>query len=86
VKRPAALFLVGSLLTAPCVGQDVSADLVKPEVIQQRLEAGVVAGSVRQAAIRQLFTQVGCAVEEQRVDKKSANVICTHRAKRHPRS
>src|SRR5206468_9934016 len=31
----------------------------------------------RQAAIRDLFTEVGCAVEEQRVEHFSGNVICT---------
>jgi len=68
-------FVLG-LLAASCAGENISTDLVKPEVIQQRLEAGAVAASKRQDTIRRLFEHVGCAAQEQRVDRKSANVIC----------
>ena len=79
MSRPAhtGLLAVAFVLAASCTDQEISADLVKPEVIQSRLEAGAVKASERQDAIEQLFTHVGCAIQEQRVDKKSANVICT---------
>jgi len=72
-----AFLVVAFLSAACCTGETISADPVEREVIRQRLEAGVVAASARQDAIRQLFAQVGCVIREQRVDKKSANVICT---------
>ncbi|MEO8127373.1 MAG: DUF4910 domain-containing protein [Bryobacteraceae bacterium] len=46
-------------------------------MVKTRLDAGVVDAKERQATIRQLFADAGCAVEEQAVDKKNANVICT---------
>ena len=45
--------------------------------MKNRLESGAVKARQRQAAIRNLFSDVGCTAEEQRVDKSSANVICT---------
>jgi Zn-dependent M28 family amino/carboxypeptidase len=51
--------------------------LVVPALVKTRLESGAVGRRERQAAIRDLFSDAGCSVEEQRIDKNSGNVICT---------
>ena len=73
--------ILGALLPAAVAAagfaQRLEIDLVKQQVIEDRLHSGVVRPSERQAAIGKLFDEAGCTAEEQRVDRKSANVICT---------
>ena len=57
--------------------EKLEVDLVIESLVKTRLESGGVGHRQRQAAIRDLFTEVGCAVEEQRVEHFSGNVICT---------
>jgi len=52
-------------------------DLVDPPLLRNRLANGAVGLRQRQAKIEDLFHDVRCPVEEQRVDKNSGNVICT---------
>ncbi len=52
-------------------------NLVSPDVVEQRLQAGAVSASKRQETIQKLFAAVGCSPEEQTIRKKQANVICT---------
>ena len=68
---------VAALLTAPCLAAKLEIDLVVEALVKSRLETGIVEPRQRQAAIRNLFNDVGCSVEEQRIDKNSGNVICT---------
>jgi Zn-dependent M28 family amino/carboxypeptidase len=69
--------VVAALLTAPCFAEKLEVDLVVEALVKSRLESGTVGPRQRQAAIRDLFNDVGCSVEEQRIDKNSGNVICT---------
>ena len=46
-------------------------------LIRDRLESGAVKAREREAAIQRLFSDVGCATDEQKIDKHSGNVICT---------
>ena len=68
---------MGVLLAASCFAQRLEVDLVKQQVIQERLKDGVVPPAKRQAAIRDLFEQAGCSPQEQAISKKTANIICT---------
>ena len=68
---------VVGLIAAASFADSLEVSLVKPEVIQARLASGKVRSSQRQATIRKLFADVGCAAEEQLVGRKTANVICT---------
>ncbi len=45
--------------------------------MRTRLASGAVGSRQRQTKIKDLFQDVGCPVEEQRVDRNSGNVICT---------
>src|SRR5581483_4984764 len=71
-----AFFLVIPLVCC-CPAEEVQADVVPQALVKSRLEAGAVKLRERQNAIRQLFTDAGCAPQEQRVGRKTANVICT---------
>lgn len=73
--RRVALFHL--LLPVLVTGASIEVNLAAPATIQSRLQRGVVRPKARQAAIRALFQEAGCAAEEQPVRGKSANVICT---------
>src|SRR6185436_1191158 len=60
-----------------CLAEKIEIDLVVATVLKNRLASGEVKARQRQAAIQDLFSEVGCSVEEQRIDKSSGNVICT---------
>ncbi len=66
-----------ALAAATCWGQTLSVSVATKAVLQRRLESGVVKLKERQPKIRELFADAGCEAEEQRVDKKFGNVICT---------
>jgi aminopeptidase-like protein len=68
---------VVALLTGSCFAEQVEVSLVVESLVRNRLERGAVGQRQRQTAIRDLFSDVGCSVEEQRIDKHSGNVICT---------
>jgi hypothetical protein len=70
-------FAVAALLAASSSAGTLQVDVVKPETVQRRLAAGIVGAKARQSVIRELFAEAGCSAEEQRVEGKSANVICT---------
>jgi Zn-dependent M28 family amino/carboxypeptidase len=74
IFRPA---VVAALLTGSCLAQTLEVDLVDRPLLKNRLASGAVGSRQRQAKIKELFGEVGCPVEEQQVDKKSGNVICT---------
>lgn len=74
ISRTAA---VAVLLAGFGLAQNLYVDRVVETVVQKRLSSGEVKPQQRQAAIRDLFTEVGCSVEEQAIDKRSGNVICT---------
>jgi Zn-dependent M28 family amino/carboxypeptidase len=69
--------VVTALLTGFCFAEKLEVDLVGEALVKSRLERGAVVARQRQATIRELFNDVGCSVEEQPIDKKSGNVICT---------
>ena len=52
-------------------------DLASKSEVQDGLQCGAVGHQERQRVIREMFARVGCTAEEQRVDRKSGNVICT---------
>lgn len=68
---------VAALLAGSCLAQTLEVDLVDQPVVKERLASGAVGSRRRQAKIRDLFEDVGCPVEEQRVYRESGNVICT---------
>jgi len=51
-------------------------DLVNPEILGERLREGDVDAKERQPLIERLFSEAGCEIARQPIDKKSANVIC----------
>jgi len=69
--------LVCALTAGACFPERLEVLLATEPAVKTRLEAGVVEAKQRQATIRQLFADAGCPVEEQPIDKKNANVICT---------
>jgi len=58
-------------------GLKLELKLVSRSSVNERLRAGAVSAADRQNEIEQLFQQVGCRTETQRVDRRSANVMCT---------
>ena len=62
---------------SPIVADGLALKLASTDVLQKRLDAGLVTQKERQAAVEELFAGVGCATEEQPVRKNVANVICT---------
>jgi Zn-dependent M28 family amino/carboxypeptidase len=57
--------------------EELHVDLATRELVHSRLEAGQVAHELRQSTIARLFADAGCIVTEQKVFRKTANVICT---------
>ena len=66
-----------ALAAGSCLSERLDVKLQPELTVKNRLEAGVVGERQRQAAIRDLFTDAGCAAEEQAIDKNNGNVICT---------
>lgn len=62
---------------ASSAAESLNVHLATEALVKQRLESGLVAMTGRQAKIRELFADAGCAAEEQKVDKHFSNVICT---------
>jgi len=75
--RIGLISIVLARLACPAAAAEIHIDLVSPSLVRNRLERGAVAHHQRQAAISDLLKEVGCTATEQRVDKNSANVICT---------
>jgi len=76
IRRIIRTAVVAALLAGSCFAEKLEVDLAGEAVVKDRLESGAVGPRHRQAAIRSLFSDVGCSVEEQRIDRSSANVIC----------
>jgi Zn-dependent M28 family amino/carboxypeptidase len=68
---------VAALLTGSCFAEKLEVQLVVERLVKTRLERGVVKPKQRQATILELFNDVGCAAEEQSINKSAANVVCT---------
>lgn len=77
IRKISRAVVVAALITAPCLAEKLEVDLVVEALVKSRLERGIVEHRQRQGTIRDLFNDVGCSVEEQRIDKNSGNVICT---------
>lgn len=73
----AGVALFAALCSASAVAAALQLNLVPPDIVQQRLQAGTVSASQRQEAIQKLFAAVGCSPEEQPISKKEVNVVCT---------
>ena len=67
---------IAAFAVTSCAAQHLEVVLADQSLLRSRLESGQVAQSERQATIEKLFRDAGCPVEEQPVDKKSANVVC----------
>ena len=76
-RRVCRTVAVAALFAGLCLAEKIEIDLVVATVLKNRLASGEVKARQRQAAIQDLFSEVGCFVEEQRIDKSSGNVICT---------
>lgn len=68
---------VAAVFAGLCSAEKVEVDLVSEAVVRHRLASGEVKPRQREAAIQDLFSEAGCSVEEQRIDRTSGNVICT---------
>jgi len=77
IRRISRPLVVAALLTGSCLAERLEVALVSETLVKNRLESGAVGPQQRQATIRDLFNQVGCSAEEQRIDRNSGNVICT---------
>src|SRR5580700_3985743 len=77
IRRISRPLVVAALLTGSCLAEKLEVALVSETLVKNRLESGAVGPQQRQATIRDLFNQVGCSAEEQRIDRNSGNVICT---------
>ena len=67
---------LGAFLVAAASGATLEVHLATQEEVNVRLERGAVPAKARQATIRALFEEAGCAAEEQRIGRSSANIIC----------
>jgi hypothetical protein len=76
-RRISRAVSVAALFTGLCLAEKIEVDLVPETMVKNRLTRGEVRHKERQAAIQDLFSEAGCSVEEQRIDRSSANVICT---------
>ena len=70
-------YIPAMLAVGLCFAQRLEVKLQTEPVVKSRLEAGAVGAQYRQETIRQLFADAGCTVEEQPVNRKNGNVICT---------
>jgi hypothetical protein len=68
--------LLRLILFSLAAGATLEVHLTPPEGVRERLERGAVDAKARQATIHKLFEEAGCTVEEQRVGRNTANVIC----------
>lgn len=66
-----------AMLTGFCFAETLRVELASPDVVKTRLESGEVKMQERQRLIKGLFAEAGCDAEEQPIDKRYGNVICT---------
>ncbi len=66
-----------AMLTGFCFAETLRVELASPDVVKTRLESGEVKMQERQRVIKGLFAEAGCDAEEQPIDKRYGNVICT---------
>lgn len=69
--------LIAVLCSTAALASALQLNLVSPSAVEQRLQAGAVSASQRQETIQKLFTAVGCSTDQQAINKKQANIICT---------
>lgn len=69
--------LMAAMLATVSFAQRLEVDLVSKSIVLERLAGGAVAAGKRQETIRDLFAHAGCMAEEQHINKKTANVVCT---------
>jgi hypothetical protein len=77
MKRVSIAAALAFALVTISFATDISVSLAPEALVKSRLEDGVVKQRERQAVILDMFKQAGCAVQEQRLDKRADNVICT---------
>lgn len=66
------------LLAVPAFTQQLQVGLVTKPVIERRLGDGAaVQRRDRESEIKQLFADAGCQADEQRIGRKTENIICT---------
>jgi hypothetical protein len=68
---------IAVLLASSSSPATLQVELAAKTLVQSRLNVGVVGQRDRQRKIHELFTDAGCTADEQRLNKRSANVICT---------
>jgi Zn-dependent M28 family amino/carboxypeptidase len=66
-----------ALLGAGCEAQQLQVNLATEASVESRLESGLVGTRQREQAIETLFTDAGCQLREEPVNKSTANVVCT---------
>src|SRR5689334_16444664 len=75
--RVFASLVIAVLLASSSSPATLQVELAAKALVQSRLNAGVIKQRERQRKISELFTDAGCTPDEQRLNKRSANVICT---------
>jgi hypothetical protein len=76
-RRISRIVSVAALFAGLCLAEKIEIDVVGETLVKNRLTRGEVRHKERQAAIQDLFSEAGCSLEEQRIDRSSGNVICT---------
>ena len=76
-SRGICALLLAVTMAVPCLAAALKLALIRETIINDRLQAGRVPASQREEVIRNLFLAAGCQSDDQRVDKKHSNVICT---------
>ena len=77
IGRFTTALVAATLFACSCNAQKIKVDLVGESVVKDRLASGMVGAKKRQAAIKALFNDAGCAAEDQPIDKGLGNVVCT---------
>jgi aminopeptidase-like protein len=77
LKLRATGAVVAALLTSSCVAATLELELAAKAVLKARLEAGKVGRWERQASLRNLFADVGCATSTQPLGKRTGNIVCS---------
>lgn len=76
VVRNLRILLACALCALSLNAGELALKLASSEVIEKRLKSGLVPMKEREAAVKALFSEVGCEAAEQRVSKNVDNVIC----------
>jgi hypothetical protein len=69
--------VVAVLLASSCFAETLELELATKALLKTRLEVGKVGPRERQASIRGLFAEAGCATTNQPLGKRTGNIICS---------